>query len=122
MFLNSCPGMQVWIDRAGVALYECRSLERMLVSHEVLMSTEVDPRPVDAAEQVLSAGKSHAFMLDLLFTPFHKQQRVSCCHCPRQTITPYLAGACAQYCGRSIPRGLLVCCKPRWKPGNPLPR
>jgi hypothetical protein len=44
--------MQVWIDRAAVVLYECRSLERTLVSHEVLMSTEVDPRPVDAAEQV----------------------------------------------------------------------
>jgi hypothetical protein len=52
-----------------VALYECRSLERMLVSHEVLMSTEVDPRPVDTAEQVLSAGKSCAFMMDFLFTP-----------------------------------------------------
>lgn len=37
-----------------MALYECRSLERMLVSHEVLMSTEVDPRPVDASEQVQS--------------------------------------------------------------------
>lgn len=44
--------LQVWIDRAAVALYECRSLERVLVSHEMLMSTDVDPRPVDAAEQV----------------------------------------------------------------------
>lgn len=44
---------QVWIDRLAVVLYECRSLERTLVSHEVLMSSDVDPRPVEPAEQAI---------------------------------------------------------------------
>lgn len=39
-----------------------------------------------------------------------------------QTFSPLLAGACAQYCGRSIPRRLLVCGEPRWESRESLPR
>ena len=44
--------LRIWVDRASVALFGCRSLQRLLVSHEVLLDATVDPRPVDAAEQV----------------------------------------------------------------------
>ncbi len=45
--------LRVWVDRAVVAVYQNRSLERLLVAHEVAMDTEVDPRPVNTCEQVL---------------------------------------------------------------------
>ena len=44
--------LRVWVDRAVVAVYQNRSLERLLVAHEVAMDTKVDPRPVATFEQV----------------------------------------------------------------------
>lgn len=43
--------LRIWVDRVAVALYSCRSLQRLLISHEVLLDTTVDPRPVDPIEQ-----------------------------------------------------------------------
>lgn len=46
--------LRVWVDRAVVSLYLCRSQHRLMVAHEVAMDTTVDPRPVATSEQARS--------------------------------------------------------------------
>lgn len=43
--------LRIWVDRVAVVLFSCRSLQRLLISHEVLLDATVDPRPVDPMEQ-----------------------------------------------------------------------